>query len=327
MQIENHRIVDVPFRQAAGCGGSLKPTLACIHDTAGSLTKGNVVNYFAGAGCNVSAHFVVERDGSVTQMVPLNVRAWHADPSNWDGKAGCNWRAIGIEIVNPGATLQRHGQECLLIYPGNRIVGRWPIKDCVSFESEAHGGKGWCLPYTPEQITTVKEICRALVEAYPIKEIVGHYHVAPRRKVDPNPLFPFDEVRAHAFGNGEPAAEEPPPVMPDESAVASQSGWLAETSFAKVNALSDQGSRLATMIRRIKNWWWGGVATAGTAATLVDTKKGSANVIVEMVREHPFITVAVVGVVLGLAIYFGIKLVERYLITAFRDGRYRPKGG
>jgi len=50
-------------------------------------------------GLRVAAHFVVDRDGKVTQFVPFEARAWHAGKSSWQGREGCNDFAIGIEML------------------------------------------------------------------------------------------------------------------------------------------------------------------------------------------------------------------------------------
>jgi len=341
MQIVKHRFVDAPFRQASGCGGKLAPTLVIAHDTAGAISKGNVVNYFAGAGCRVSAHIVLERDGTFTQMVDFATRAWHADPSSWDGKAGCNWRAVGIEIVNPGM-MERRGQEVLLIYRDRdpntgqhreRIVGRYPIKDCVSVDTPEHG-KGWCLPYTPEQIATMKQICRALADTYPISDIVTHWMVAPKRKVDTTPLFPLEEVRAFAFNKGEVpvAEEEPPAVMPDPVALTSQGGgWFSEANFTKVNELAAQGSRLGTALRNFGRWFWSllfGTAAASGSALMADPNKGTAAVVASNPKLLWIIAGSAIGaLVVGVAAYLFIKFrIVPHLVTAARDGRYKPRG-
>lgn len=51
------------------------------------------------ADVRVSAHFVVDRKGAVTQFVPLSKRAWHAGKSVWEGREDCNDYAIGIEMI------------------------------------------------------------------------------------------------------------------------------------------------------------------------------------------------------------------------------------
>lgn len=200
---------DITDGRASGCawkparvsGGAMTPTLIILHDTAGRLDKGNSVSWFQNEKCGVSAHFVVERDGSVVQMVRTDRKAFHAGASKWDGRSGCNSFAIGIEIVNPGK----------LDEGGNAWFGGAADPDEIEFvDSPEHGGDGYWLPYTAEQITTVKRLCRAIVEEYPdCNEIVGHYHVSPGRKVDPTPLMDFDEVRRFAI-EGEDATDETP---------------------------------------------------------------------------------------------------------------------
>jgi AmpD protein len=50
------------------------------------------------AGLRVSAHFLVARDGDITQFVGCGQRAWHAGASSFEGRAGCNDFSIGIEL-------------------------------------------------------------------------------------------------------------------------------------------------------------------------------------------------------------------------------------
>ena len=50
------------------------------------------------AGLRVSAHFLIERDGTTTQFVGCHQRAWHAGASAFDGRSGCNDFSIGIEL-------------------------------------------------------------------------------------------------------------------------------------------------------------------------------------------------------------------------------------
>ena len=55
--------------------------------------------YFAGIrGLEVSAHFLVRRDGELVQFVSCDARAWHAGDSCWRGAAGCNDFSVGIEL-------------------------------------------------------------------------------------------------------------------------------------------------------------------------------------------------------------------------------------
>lgn len=49
-------------------------------------------------GLNVSAHFLIRRDGELVQFVPCSLRAWHAGASQWQGRERCNDFSIGIEL-------------------------------------------------------------------------------------------------------------------------------------------------------------------------------------------------------------------------------------
>jgi len=65
----------------------------------GELDSGANPSFAGLVGLQVSAHFVVDRKGSVTQFVPLSKRAWHAGESSWEGRDNCNDYAIGIEMI------------------------------------------------------------------------------------------------------------------------------------------------------------------------------------------------------------------------------------
>src|SRR5689334_6576404 len=92
----------VPFVESPNTSGArMEPTLLVLHDTAGSTAAGAVA-WFKNSASTVSAHLVVERDGSITQCVEFDRVAWHTGKSSWRGKANCNGYAIGIEIANPG---------------------------------------------------------------------------------------------------------------------------------------------------------------------------------------------------------------------------------
>ena len=333
MKILNHRVKGAAFTAANASGGEIKPELLVLHDTAGALTKGNVVSYFASKACSVSAHIVVERDGSFVQMVPFDRQANHAGKSSWKGVQNCNKRSIGIEIVNPGM-MEKRGDDVCLIYRDNgkeKIVGKYPSADCREVNTPDHG-KGWCLPYTPEQIDTVKDLAKAICAEYGISDVIGHFHISPKRKVDVTPLFPFDEVRAYALSASE---EDSPAVRPDDDAVAGltptitplSAGALSNLSFAKVNELAEQGSRIAGWIRSMKRWFWGGAAATGTTLASLDTRKGSASIVVELVREHPFAAIGITIGVTAIVVYCVVKGIERYLLTAVNEGRYTPRGG
>ena len=55
--------------------------------------------YFAEiAGLEVSAHYLIRRDGALIQYVPCDKRAWHAGVSSWKGREHCNDFSIGVEL-------------------------------------------------------------------------------------------------------------------------------------------------------------------------------------------------------------------------------------
>jgi len=213
MKIEKHALAGVPFKAAHSSGGEMTPTIIVLHDTAGRMDAGSSVGWFCSEDCNTSAHIVVERDGSLTQLVPFNRKAWHAGASTYNGKTGCNAFAIGIEIVNPGK-LDKDGRAWFHKKTEKGYAGAKRVK------TKEHGDGYW-LDYTPEQIDAVTALCRDLVETYGITDITTHWAVSPGRKVDTNPLFPLEDVKRAVF------VPEPAPVVaavPSRKAAVASSG-------------------------------------------------------------------------------------------------------
>jgi N-acetyl-anhydromuramyl-L-alanine amidase AmpD len=180
-----------PFVASPNAGGRIEPTLIVLHDTAGRLEPGSAVAWLADRRSKVSAHFVVERDGRVTQLVDCDRAAWHCGASSWQGRANCNGFAIGIEIVSPGRLKPSGGH-------GVAWFGqRWAAAECVAADSAAHGGPALWLPYTDAQVAAVGGLVRALAVGYPtITDVAGHFEISPRRKVDPGPQFDMSPLKA-----------------------------------------------------------------------------------------------------------------------------------
>jgi AmpD protein len=65
-------------------------------------------------GVRVSAHFLIERDGRITQFVSCGRRAWHAGASVFDGRAGCNDFSVGIELEGSDFTAFESAQYAAL---------------------------------------------------------------------------------------------------------------------------------------------------------------------------------------------------------------------
>lgn len=192
MQIRNGLLTSAAYKPARSIGNALDRVRAIvIHDTAGRLDKFSSVRWFQDPKCKVSAHFVIERDGTVTQCVPVNRRALHAGESSWTFETGDTVRylnscSIGIEIVSPGVMDQT----------GKAWFGPAAAFDEITHRATSDHGQGFWMPYTEAQISAVILLCTLLVEEYPdCNEILGHWQISPGRKVDPNPLFPWDRVR------------------------------------------------------------------------------------------------------------------------------------
>lgn len=142
----------VPQHPSPNHGGVTKPRIIVIHYTA---TEGleSPLSWLTNRQSKVSAHLIVDKDGTVYQLLPFNVVGWHAGVSSYEGQSGVNSFSIGIENVGTGKT--------------------WP----------------------DAQIEANRAIIAALYEAYPtIEDTVGHEDVAPGRKVDPGPRYPWDQV-------------------------------------------------------------------------------------------------------------------------------------
>ncbi|MBX9496626.1 N-acetylmuramoyl-L-alanine amidase [Yersinia enterocolitica] len=126
---------------------------------------------------DVSAHYLVKThpeslDGKpvVLQLVPESQRAWHAGVSYWQGRNSLNDTSIGIEIVNRGFT--------------ERMLRR-----------------EW-YPYNESQIELIERLTKDIVERYNIDpaNVVAHSDIAPLRKSDPGPLFPWKRLATQGIG-------------------------------------------------------------------------------------------------------------------------------
>jgi len=110
----------------------------------------------------VSSHYLIsDRPAAIYQLVDENRRAYHAGESAWQKDAQLNASSIGIELVNPGYRDTPQGR--------------------VYFD------------YPQQQITLLIDLLRQIVARHRIDpaRILGHSDIAPQRKVDPGPLFPW----------------------------------------------------------------------------------------------------------------------------------------
>jgi len=85
----------------------------------------------ANSGNRVSAHWVIDRDGTVYKLVDESKRAWHAGRSFWDGIDDCNSASIGIELVNDGSEEYPEPQISALVQLCAEIKRRHGIRHIV----------------------------------------------------------------------------------------------------------------------------------------------------------------------------------------------------
>lgn len=113
----------------------------------------------------VSAHYMLDRDGSITKYIDEDRRAWHAGQSSWAGISDINSASIGIEIVNRGH--------------------EFGLED-----------------FPDAQIGALIELIRDIRSRWVIPNylILGHSDVAPGRKIDPGEKFPWAKLHAAGIG-------------------------------------------------------------------------------------------------------------------------------
>lgn len=88
-------------------------------------------------GAQVSAHFVIRRDGAPLQFVSCDRRAWHAGRSSWRGRANCNDFSIGIELEGLEGETFEDGQMRTLAALLQALRLRYPIADVAGHEHVA----------------------------------------------------------------------------------------------------------------------------------------------------------------------------------------------
>ena len=115
---------------------------------------------------NVSCHYLIGKQGNITQLVRENRIAWHAGKSKWKNFKNLNKNSIGIELVNKG---HNYGYE------------KFPLK----------------------QIKSLIYLCKKLRKKYKIdkKNFLGHSDISPLRKDDPGEKFPWKRLSKLKIGN------------------------------------------------------------------------------------------------------------------------------
>ncbi len=125
----------------------------------------------------VSAHYLVPaspplHNGKprIWQLVPEQDLAWHAGISFWRGATRINDTSIGIELENRG----------------------W----------QRHDGEKMFAPFAPAQISALIPLVKDIITRYNIapQNVVAHADIAPQRKDDPGPLFPWQALASQGIG-------------------------------------------------------------------------------------------------------------------------------
>jgi N-acetylmuramoyl-L-alanine amidase len=139
-------------------------SMLVLHYT-GMETAEAALSRLTDPAAEVSAHYLIDEDGTVFALVPEDRRAWHAGVSRWRGESDVNARSIGIELVNPGH--------------------EFGYRD-----------------FPPRQIDALCDLCREILARHPIppRNVVGHADVAPTRKQDPGERFPWPALARLRIG-------------------------------------------------------------------------------------------------------------------------------
>lgn len=195
---KDHILVDHwDGRSPNSSGALLKPTLLVMHYTAsGGVDGKGDVDLFSRPSSKVSAHFVVGRSGDIHQVVECNRRAWHAGRSVWKGRPNCNDFTLGIELDNWG-WLTKGADGLFRSYTG-AIVPREMVVEARHKNGITPALYWEAFPFA--QIEALIELMRAILKEYPsIVDICGHEDIAPLRKTDPGPAFPWQHVLAEVL--------------------------------------------------------------------------------------------------------------------------------
>lgn len=92
-------------------------------------------------GLEVSAHFLIRRDGELIQLVPCTKRAWHAGASTWRGRERCNDFSVGVELEGDDEQAFSDPQYSRLTGLLSSLRARYPIVDVVGHSDIAPGRK------------------------------------------------------------------------------------------------------------------------------------------------------------------------------------------
>lgn len=158
-------IVRLPSPNFDVRAGGAGPQYIVLHYTDMQTTE-SALQRLCDPETKVSAHYLVDEDGMIYQLVDEEKRAWHAGKSFWRGMDDINSFSVGIELSNPGHT-------CGYVpFPDNQIDALiWLVKDIASRNKMSLA-----------------------------KCLLAHSDIAPDRKKDPGELFPWQKLAAMGLG-------------------------------------------------------------------------------------------------------------------------------
>ncbi len=184
--------------------GRYKIDWITVHYT-GGLSGKRAAKWLCNPEAKASAHFVVDFDGTIYQLAPLEERTWHVGRGQFfsNGKLltnRCDRSAVGIELANPGMVFQSSTGSW------GYYIGRKEFRYDSSTYGEpqrailkyadGHVLDGYWAPFSQKQLVALLDLCTYLCKSKKIdfSRIVGHESVATPlgRKSDPGPLFPWE---------------------------------------------------------------------------------------------------------------------------------------
>ena len=175
-----------------------RPSFVILHHTGRSGTEPALAT-LSNRGTDVSAHYLIGRDGTIYYLVDEMKRAWHAGDSWWGGPIDMNSASIGIELANDGSE----------VYPEPQIAALLNL------------------------LADLKQRY-----AIPGINILGHSDIAPRRKVDPDINFPWRRLAQQGFGLWCEPPFDAPPSSPDTGTLLGAFGYDISNSDAAIAAFN-----------------------------------------------------------------------------------------
>ncbi len=144
---------------------SQKKIIYLVYHYTGMVSEKKALDRLSDKKSKVSCHYFIKKNGTIINMVPDKLIAWHAGDSCWKNHKNLNDRSIGVEIQNSG-----------------------------------HSGK--YEKFSTKQIKSLIFLSKVLKKKYNIKtkNFLGHSDIAPIRKKDPGEKFPWKYLSKYKIG-------------------------------------------------------------------------------------------------------------------------------